>query len=74
MPRETWVDTMAEHGMAADRSGAYIEMLDNFNSRWINFGVPGTEHLKGFEDLESTVATLVARHFLPAQLKDVTNL
>jgi NAD(P)H dehydrogenase (quinone) len=61
VPRETWVDTMAQHGLPADRSGAYLEMLDNFNSRWIDFGVPGTEHIKGKLDLESTVKTLVAQ-------------
>jgi uncharacterized protein YbjT (DUF2867 family) len=61
VPRETWVDTMAQHGLSADRSGAYIEMLDKFNSRWIDFGVSGTEHIKGKLDLESTVKTLVAK-------------
>lgn len=61
VPRETWVDTMAQHGIPADRSGAYIEMLDNFNSRWIDFGVPNTEHVKGAADLVTTVSALVAR-------------
>ena len=37
VPRETWIDTLAQHGMPADRSGAYIEMTDSFNSRWIDF-------------------------------------
>ncbi len=31
---------------AADRSGAYIEMIDSVNSRWMDLGVPGTEHVK----------------------------
>lgn len=61
VPRETWVDTMAQHGMPADRSGPYLEMLDNFNSGWIDFGVPDTEHIKGKVDLETTVKTLVGR-------------
>lgn len=55
VPRETWVDTMAQHGIPADRSGAYIEMLDSFNSGWIDFGVPNTEHIKGTADLFTTV-------------------
>jgi hypothetical protein len=55
VPRETWVDTLAQHGMPADRSGAYIEMIDSFNSRWIDFGVPGTEHVKGTIDLVTAV-------------------
>jgi len=43
VPRDSWVDTLAQNGMPADRSGAYIEMVDNLNSGWIDFGVPGTE-------------------------------
>jgi NAD(P)H dehydrogenase (quinone) len=61
VPRETWVDTLAQHGMPADRSGAYIEMTDSFNSRWIDFGVPGTEHVKGTIDLVTTVKSLTRR-------------
>lgn len=61
VPRETWVDTMAQHGIPADRSGAYIEMLDNFNSRWIDFGVPGTEHIQGITDLVTSVKSFASR-------------
>ena len=61
VPRETWVETMAQHGMPADRSGAYIEMLDNFNSRWIDFGVINTEQVKGTTDLLTTVNSLVSK-------------
>ncbi len=60
VPRETWVDTLAQNGMPADRSGAYIEMLDSFNARWIDFGVPNTEHIKGSTDLLTTVKSLAA--------------
>jgi uncharacterized protein YbjT (DUF2867 family) len=61
VPRETWIDTLAEHGMPADRSSPYIEMTDSFNSRWIDFGVPGTEHLKGTIDLLTAVKSLIRR-------------
>jgi NAD(P)H dehydrogenase (quinone) len=61
VPRETWIDTLAQHGMPADRSGAYIEMTDSFNSRWIDFGVPGTEHVKGAIDLVTAVKLLTRR-------------
>jgi NAD(P)H dehydrogenase (quinone) len=61
VPRETWVDTLAQHGMPADRSSAYIEMNDSFNSRWIDFGVPGAEHVKGTIDLVTTVKLLTRR-------------
>ena len=61
VPRETWVDALAQRGMPADRSGAYIEMTDSFNSRWIDFGVPGTEHVKGTIDLVAAVKSLTRR-------------
>jgi NAD(P)H dehydrogenase (quinone) len=61
VPRETWVDTLAQNGMPADRSGAYIEMTDSFNSRWIDFGAPGTEHVKGTIDLVTVVKSLTRR-------------
>ncbi len=61
VPREKWVEAMAQNGIPADRSGAYIEMIDSFNSRWIDFGVAGTEHVKGKIDLVTNVKTLIAR-------------
>jgi NAD(P)H dehydrogenase (quinone) len=61
VPRETWVDTLAQHGMPADRSGAYIEMIDSVNSRWIDFGVPGAERIKGMIDLVTAVRSLTRR-------------
>jgi NAD(P)H dehydrogenase (quinone) len=61
VPRETWVDTLAQNGMPADRSGAYIEMIDSFNARWIDFGVPGTEQVKGAIDLRAAVKSMVTK-------------
>lgn len=61
VPRDIWVDTMAQFGIPADKSGPYIEMLDNFNSGWIDFGVPNTEHIKGTIDLLTNVRSLVKR-------------
>jgi NAD(P)H dehydrogenase (quinone) len=61
VPRETWVDTMEQHGMPAERSGNYIEMLDSVNSGWIDFGVPNTEPIRGTTDLLTTVRSLVAK-------------
>ena len=61
VPRETWVETMAQNGIPADLSGNYIEMLDSFNSGWIDFGVSGTEHVKGTVDLLSAVKSLVSK-------------
>jgi NAD(P)H dehydrogenase (quinone) len=61
VPRDSWVRSLAQNGMPADRSGAYIEMVDSLNSGWINFGVPGTEHAKGATDLVTTVKALAAK-------------
>ncbi len=61
VPRETWIDTLAQNGIPADRSGAYIEMTDSVNSRWIDFGAPGTEHVKGTIDLVTAVKSLTER-------------
>jgi NAD(P)H dehydrogenase (quinone) len=55
VPRETWVETLAQNGIPANLSGNYIEMLDSFNSGWIHFGVPDTEHVKGSIDLLTAV-------------------
>ena len=57
VPRETWVDALAHVGIPADRSNSYIEMTDSFNSRWIDFGAPNTEHVKGTIDLRTAVAS-----------------
>jgi NAD(P)H dehydrogenase (quinone) len=61
VPRESWVETLAQNGMPSDRSGAYIELVDSINSGWIHFGVPETEHVKGTIDLVTTVKTLAAK-------------
>ena len=61
VPRETWVSTLAQVGIPADKSGAYIEMIDSFNAGWIHFGVPGTEHVKGTINLAANMQTLVSR-------------
>lgn len=61
VPRETWVETLDKIGIPADRSGAYIEMIDSVNSRWIDFGAPGTEHVKGTIDLVTAVKSMTGR-------------
>jgi NAD(P)H dehydrogenase (quinone) len=61
VPRDQWVDTLAQNGMPADRSGAYIEMVDSLNSGWIDFGVPEAEQAKGTIDLLTTVTALAAK-------------
>jgi NAD(P)H dehydrogenase (quinone) len=48
VPRETW-----------DFNAPRAEMVDAFNSRWIDFGVPGTEHIQGAGDLKDVIANVV---------------
>jgi len=45
VPRDRWTATIESFGVPPGGSWAYEEMVDNFNSGWINFGVPGTEHV-----------------------------
>jgi NAD(P)H dehydrogenase (quinone) len=61
VPRESWIETLAQNGMPADRSGAYVELVDSINSGWIHFGVPETEHVEGTIDLVTTVKALAAK-------------
>jgi NAD(P)H dehydrogenase (quinone) len=48
VPRETW-----------DFNAPRAEMVDAFNSHWIDFGVPGTEHIQGTGDLKDVIASVV---------------
>jgi NAD(P)H dehydrogenase (quinone) len=61
VPRDSWVRSLAQNGLPADRSGAYIEMVDSLNSGWIDLGVPGTERTKGTTDLVTAVKALAAK-------------
>jgi uncharacterized protein YbjT (DUF2867 family) len=61
VPRHAWQDTFVAQGMPANRTGPRIEMLEGFNSGWIDFGVPGTEQVTGIVTLEKVVESLVAR-------------
>jgi hypothetical protein len=46
--------------MPEGRTEPRAEMVDGFNSGWIHFGVPGTEHVTGTTSLTSVIAKLVA--------------
>jgi NAD(P)H dehydrogenase (quinone) len=60
VPREKWTEFFLGQGMPAGRTEPRAEMVDGFNSRWIHFGVPGTEHITGAVSLTSVIAELVA--------------
>jgi NAD(P)H dehydrogenase (quinone) len=58
VPRTTWVQTFVEQGMPEDRTSPRAEMVDGFNSGWIHFNVPGTEHYTGTTELKTVLETL----------------
>lgn len=45
VPRDRWDATAESFGIPAGSTWAYVEMVESINSGWINFGVPGTEHV-----------------------------
>jgi uncharacterized protein YbjT (DUF2867 family) len=61
VPREKWTEFFVGQGMPEGRTEPRAEMVDGFNSGWIHFGVPGTEHIKGRTGLTTVIAELVAK-------------
>ena len=59
VPREQWTESFLAQGMPEGRTEPRAEMVDAFNSGWIHFHVPGTEHFTGTTDLNTVVAALV---------------
>lgn len=57
VPRERWAATLEGMGLPRGRTDLYEEMMDGFNSGWIDFGVPGTEPVAG----TTTTAELFAQ-------------
>jgi uncharacterized protein YbjT (DUF2867 family) len=60
VPREKWTEFFVGQGMPEGRTEPRAEMVDGFNSGWIHFMVPGTEHITGTISLTSVIAKLVA--------------
>jgi uncharacterized protein YbjT (DUF2867 family) len=60
VPREKWTEFFVGQGMPEGRTEPRAEMVDGFNSGWIHFGVPGTEHITGTTSLASIIAKLAA--------------
>jgi NAD(P)H dehydrogenase (quinone) len=60
VPRDSWARIFESQGTAADRIGPRIEMLDGFNSGWIEFeGGRGVEAVRGTTALEVAYRELV---------------
>jgi uncharacterized protein YbjT (DUF2867 family) len=61
VPRAEWVNNFVAQGTPEERTAPRVEMLDGFNSGWIDFGVPGAEHVIGHTNLQSVLESLVAK-------------
>ncbi|WP_263351510.1 NmrA family NAD(P)-binding protein [Acidicapsa acidisoli] len=61
VPRAEWETLWVSQGMPEGRTAPRAEMVDGFNSGWIHFGVPGTEHVNGATPLREVIAQLVNR-------------
>jgi len=60
-PRAEWETLWVSQGMPKGRTASRAEMVDGFNSGWIHFGVPGTEHVDGATPLRAVITQLVTR-------------
>jgi NAD(P)H dehydrogenase (quinone) len=61
VPRTEWEALWVTQGMPEGRTAPRAEMVDGFNSGWIHFGVPGTEHVDGTTPIREVIAQLVIR-------------
>jgi NAD(P)H dehydrogenase (quinone) len=59
VPRAQWDSVFQSQGTAPDRTAPRIEMLDGFNSGWIEFQRQGTEHVFGRLTLTDALGPLV---------------
>jgi uncharacterized protein YbjT (DUF2867 family) len=59
VPRDAWIKSFVEKGIPANKTAGLVEMLEGFNSKWIDFGVAGAEALKGSVELETVIDNLV---------------
>jgi NAD(P)H dehydrogenase (quinone) len=66
IPRSQWQEKLVAQGMPADLTGARIEMVEGFNSGWIDFGGDGAERFKGKATLEKVIKSLIAKNPTPA--------
>ena len=61
VPRSEWETLWVSQGMPEGRTAPRAEMVDGFNSGWIHFGVPGTEHVNGVTSLRAVITQLATR-------------
>ena len=62
VPRDSWAALFESQGTARDRTAPRIEMLDGFNTGWIDFeGGSGVESVRGTTTLQEAYQQMVAR-------------
>jgi NAD(P)H dehydrogenase (quinone) len=61
VPRDEWARLFEKQGMAPDRTGPRMEMLDGFNSGWIDFERADAEHVLGNRTLEEVLRDLLRK-------------
>jgi NAD(P)H dehydrogenase (quinone) len=61
VPRDQWARLFEKQGMPSDRTGPRMEMLDGFNSGWIDFEHVGAEHVSGNRTLEEVLQDLLRK-------------
>ena len=61
IPRAEWDELFEQQGMPKGRTGPRIEMLDGFNTGWIEFERTGTEPFKGRQTLEEVLRELLQK-------------
>ena len=62
IPKSQWQEKFVAQGMLADLTGARIEMIEGFNSGWIDFEGDGVEHFKGKVTLKEVIKSLLAKN------------
>jgi uncharacterized protein YbjT (DUF2867 family) len=61
IPRAEWNDLFEQQGMPKGRTAPRIEMLDGFNSGWIDFERTGAEPCKGSQTLDEVLGELIQK-------------
>ena len=61
IPRAEWNELFEQQGMPKGRTAPRIEMLDGFNTGWIEFERTGAEPFKGRQSLEEVLRDLIQK-------------
>jgi hypothetical protein len=62
VPRNQWALLFEQQGMPADCLSPRIEMLDGFNSGFIDFEQGHAKHFTGQKTLDDVIGELIQKH------------